>query len=101
MKLHVHARRCGMLPIAAAIALNAGSGSALSAGNGFSLQGHVVGSGGVSRARGGCFDMSGTIGEATAGSATNSTFAVVSGFWAAPVTHPDALFRTSFEACRP
>jgi hypothetical protein len=101
MKLLVRAWRCGMLPTAAAIALSAGSGSALSAGNGLSLQGHVVASGGVSRAHGGCFDVSGTIGEATAGSATGSTFTVISGFWAAPVAHPDALFRTSFEACRP
>ncbi len=101
MKSYVHARRCATLPIAAAIALSAGSGIAVPAGNGFSLQGQVVASGGVSRAHGGCFDVSGTIGEPTAGSASGNMFTLISGFWAAPVAHADALFRTSFEECRP
>jgi hypothetical protein len=102
MKAQFHARRRALsMSCAVAIAMLATSGSASSAGSGYSLQSHVIASGGVSAAHSACFDLSATIGEPTAGSAAGGTFSMVSGFWAARVARPDSVFRSSFEGCQP
>jgi len=82
-----------------AFALTASSVFAAPAGGGFALQGAVIASGGVARATSACFELSATIGEPTAGVATGNGITLVSGFWAAPIAHPDELFRSSFEGC--
>ena len=84
-----------------AVALAASSAFAAPAGGGLALQGSVIASGGVARATSACFDLSATIGEPTAGVAAGGDVALVSGFWATPVAHPDELFRSSFERCAP
>ena len=86
---------------ALALALIASSVLAAPTGAGFVLQGAVIASGGIARATSACFDLAGTIGEPTAGVATANAIVLVSGFWAAPVAHPDELFRSSFESCAP
>lgn len=83
------------------VALAASSALAAPVGAGVALQRAVIASGGVTRATSACFDLSATIGEPTAGVATGNGMALVSGFWAAPVARPDALFRSSFERCAP
>lgn len=82
-----------------AVALATLPGAAFPAGSEFALQGQVIAGGGVGHARNGCFELSATLGEPTAGSAAANGYAVVSGFWAAPVADPDQMFRSSFEEC--
>lgn len=93
-------RRRRVLPSAILFAAST-LATAASAGGVYALDGHVIAGGGVSRAHSACFDLSGTIGEATAGMASAGSHAVVSGFWAAPVGHPDEMFKSSFEDCQP
>ena len=101
MDIQSFARRSRVPATAWAVALAASTAFAAPAGGGFTLQGAVIASGGVSRASSACFDMSATIGEPAAGIATGNGVALVSGFWAAPVERPDQLFRSSFERCAP
>ena len=84
-----------------AVALAASSVFAAPAGGSFALQGAAIASGGDTRATSACFDLSGTIGEPTAGFAAGGDVALVSGFWATSVARPDELFRSSFERCAP
>jgi len=101
MDIQSFARRSRVPATAWAVALAASTAFAAPAGGGFTLQGAVIASGGVSRASSACFDVSATIGEPAAGVATGNGVALVSGFWAAPVERPDQLFRSSFERCAP
>lgn len=101
MSIQSYSRRRSACAVACAIALAATTAFATPAGGGFVLQGAVIASGGVSRATSACFELSATIGEPTAGVASAGVLALVSGFWAAPVARPDALFRSSFEGCAP
>src|SRR5690606_21808970 len=51
-----------------AVALATLPGAAFPAGSEFALQGQVIAGGGVGHARNGCFELSATLGEPTAGS---------------------------------
>lgn len=60
---------------------------------------HAV-SNGVRDSRGGCFAMSGTIGEPASGYAIGATYALISGYFAAaPTSGRDAIFHNGFEGC--
>jgi hypothetical protein len=66
----------------------------------FAITGHVI-AGGSGRAHNACFDLSGTAGQPSVGSASGGAWDVVSGFWAVRVERTDSLFRDAFEECQP
>lgn len=96
----VRMTRCAALGTSIACAAVAAV-AATPRGGGFAIEDALIAGGGVAQARGGCFELSATIAQATVGTATGGDYALVSGFWARPVAHPDQLLRTGFEACAP
>jgi hypothetical protein len=91
--------RAGRATLAAATLLAlACAGSAL-AGGVFALGAGTIAGGGVSHARGGCFDLSGTVGEPAAGVVSGGGYVLVSGFQAAQAARADQLLRAGFEGC--
>jgi hypothetical protein len=70
-------------------------------GGDYAVEDALIAGGGAAQARGGCFELSATIAQATVGAASGGNYALASGFWTRPVTHPDQLLRTGFEGCAP
>ena len=60
----------------------------------------VIAGGGVTRAESPCFELAGTTGQPVAGASSNSTYALIAGFWGGAVFN-DTIFRNTFEACTP
>lgn len=62
---------------------------------------HAI-AGGGDRAQGGCFELTGTIGQSVVGRASNGEFVLDAGFWPA-AARDDAIFLNGFEneSCPP
>jgi hypothetical protein len=89
------------LTVAALVAVAAipWSDSNAQSGPAFSIDYHVITSGGT-RLRNSCFVLSGTAGETSPGYSSGGVYALLAGFWpAAPVVNQDQLFFDGFEGC--
>jgi hypothetical protein len=85
--------------LAAAIALAMGSIHA--AGQGFSIDAHVVAAGSSVRAKSPCFRLQATIAEPAPGYSASAGFSLAAGFRAASSGNGDDIFFDGFEDCTP
>jgi len=83
----------------AAIAAIPWSDSNAQSGPGYSIDYHVISSGGT-RLNNSCFVLNATAGQTSPGYSSGGVYAVLAGFWpAAPIVNGDQLFFDGFEGC--
>jgi hypothetical protein len=98
---------CALIFVSSLLAIGAWSVARAQAAPSFSINWHVISSGGTNLSSGNmsqssCFIVNGTLAQAAPGYSSGGIYSVYAGFWAAaPTVNTDEIFFNGFEGCSP